>query len=104
MICTQMSRNGQNIIEIIKAWGKNEILNTSLLYWKKRGKLFLVYYFILLLLSHFSHVRLCVAPWTAAHQAPLSLGFSRQEQWSGDRDKQESANISKWPLGVGVAK
>ena len=59
---------------------------------------------LLLLLSHFSHVRLCVAPWTAAHQAPLSLGFSRQEQWSGDHDKQESANISKWPLGVGVAK
>ena len=59
---------------------------------------------LLLLLSHFSHVRLCVTPWTAAHQAPLSLGFFRQEQWSGDRDKQESANISKCPLGVGVAK
>ena len=37
----------------------------------------------LLLLSHFSHVRLCVTPQTAAHQAPLSLGFSRQEHWSG---------------------
>ena len=37
----------------------------------------------MLLLSHFSHVRLCVTPWTAAHQAPLSLGFSRQEHWSG---------------------
>ena len=24
-----------------------------------------------------------VTPWTAAHQAPLSLGFSRQESWSG---------------------
>ena len=24
-----------------------------------------------------------VAPWTVAHQAPLSLGFSRQEYWSG---------------------
>ena len=33
--------------------------------------------------SHFSHVRLCVTPQTAAHQAPLSLGFSRQEHWSG---------------------
>ena len=32
---------------------------------------------LLLLLSHFSHVRLCVTPWTAAHQAPLSLGFPR---------------------------
>ena len=38
---------------------------------------------LLLLLSHFSHVWLCATPWTAAHQAPLSLGFSRQEYWSG---------------------
>ena len=37
---------------------------------------------LLLLLSHFSRVRLCVTPWTAAHQAPPSLGFSRQEHWS----------------------
>ena len=36
-----------------------------------------------LVLSHFSHVWLCVTPWTAAHQAPLSMGFSRQEYWSG---------------------
>ena len=35
------------------------------------------------LLSRVSHVRLCAAPQTAAHQAPLSLGFSRQEYWSG---------------------
>src|SRR5574337_719454 len=28
-------------------------------------------------------VRVCVTPWTAAHQAPQSLGFSRQEHWSG---------------------
>ena len=38
---------------------------------------------LLLLLSCFSHVRLCATPWTAAHQAPLSMGFSRQEHWSG---------------------
>ena len=38
---------------------------------------------LLLLLSHFSHVRLCATPEMAAHQAPLSLGFSRQEHWSG---------------------
>ena len=37
----------------------------------------------LLLLSHFSRVRLCATPETAAHQAPPSLGFSRQEHWSG---------------------
>ena len=38
---------------------------------------------LLVLLSHFSRVRLCVTPLTAAHQAPPSLGFSRQEHWSG---------------------
>ena len=38
---------------------------------------------LLLLLNHFSHVRLCATPLTAAHQAPPSLGFSRQEDWSG---------------------
>ena len=30
-----------------------------------------------------SHVRLLVTPWTAAHQAPPPMGFSRQEYWSG---------------------
>ena len=34
-------------------------------------------------LSPFSHVQLLVTPWTVAHQAPLSMGFSRQEYWSG---------------------
>ena len=38
---------------------------------------------LLLLLSRFSRVRLCATPQTAAHQAPLSLGFSRQEYRSG---------------------
>ena len=36
---------------------------------------------LLLLLSHFSRVQLCVTPQTAAHQAPPSLGFSRQEYY-----------------------
>ena len=30
-----------------------------------------------------SRVRLLATPWTAAHQAPLSMGFSRQKYWSG---------------------
>ena len=38
---------------------------------------------LLLLLSHFGCVRLCATPQMAVHQAPLSLGFSRQEYWSG---------------------
>ena len=35
------------------------------------------------MLSHFSRVQLFVTPWTIAHQAPLSVGFSRQEYLSG---------------------
>ena len=38
---------------------------------------------LLLLLSCFFHVLLFVAPWTVNSQAPLSMGFSRQEYWSG---------------------
>ena len=37
----------------------------------------------MLLLSHISHVRLCATPEMTAHQVPPSLGFSRQEHWSG---------------------
>ena len=37
----------------------------------------------LLLLSCFSRVQLCATPESAAHQALPSLGFSRQEHWSG---------------------
>ena len=45
--------------------------------WTQQGKE------LILLLSHFSRVQLCVTPETAAHQAPPSLGFSREEHWSG---------------------
>ena len=34
-------------------------------------------------LDCFSHVWLLATPWTIAHQAPLSIGFSRKEYWSG---------------------
>ena len=33
--------------------------------------------------NHFSHVQLCMTLWTVAHQAPLSMGFSRRVYWSG---------------------
>ena len=35
------------------------------------------------MLRSFSHVQLFVTLWTVAHHAPLSVGFSRQEYWSG---------------------
>ena len=34
-------------------------------------------------LSCFNHFQLFAIPWTVAHRAPLSMGFSRQEYWSG---------------------
>ena len=39
--------------------------------------------FVCCVLSHFSHVWLFATLWTVAHQTPLSMGFSRQEYWSG---------------------
>ena len=66
----------------------------------------------LLLLSHFSCVRLCVTPKTAAYQAPPSLGFSRQEHWSGlpfpspvhESEKWKGSHSvmsdSSWPHGL----
>ena len=38
---------------------------------------------VLLLLSHFSRVRLFMTLWTVTLQAPLLMGFSRQDYWSG---------------------
>ena len=51
---------------------------------------------LLLLLSCFSRVRLCVAPETAAHQGPSSLGFSRQEHWSGLPFPSPMCESEKW--------
>ena len=64
---------------------------------------------LLLLLSRFSCVRLCATPETAAHQAPPSLGFSRQEHWSGlpvaspmreSEVTQSRPTDSSWPYGL----
>ena len=56
----------------IRKWWYFKGKSTS---WRRNG-------YLLLLLSRLSHVWLCANPYTAVHQAPLSLGFSRQEQWS----------------------
>ena len=49
--------------------------------WKIQTKLYIVP--LCIMLSHFSHVQFSVTPWTIAYQASLSMGFSRQESWSG---------------------
>ena len=51
---------------------------------------------MLLLLSRFNRVRLCATPQTAVHQAPLSLGFSRQEYWSGLPFPSPMHESEKW--------
>ena len=57
---------------------------------------------LLLLLSRFSHVRLCATPWMAAHQAPPSLGFSRQEHWSGLPFPSPTHESEKWKWSCSV--
>ena len=51
---------------------------------------------LLLLLSCFSRVRLCATQWMAAHQAPPSLGFCRQEHWSGLPFPSPMHESEKW--------
>ena len=51
--------------------------------WKVKGK-------------SLSRVRLLETPWTAIHQAPLSLGFSRQEHWSGLPFPSPMHESEKW--------
>ena len=51
--------------------------------YSKKQKLKSQEYACLHVLSHFSHVQLFMTLWTLALQAPLSMGFSGQEYWSG---------------------
>ena len=57
---------------------------------------------LLLLLSRFSHVQLCATPETAAHQAPPSLGFFRQEQCSGLPFPSPMHESEKWKRGRSI--
>ena len=57
---------------------------------------------LLLLLSRFSRVRFCATPYTAAHQAPPSLGFSRQEHWSGLPFPSPMHESEKWKWSCSV--
>ena len=59
---------------------------------------------LLLLLSHFSRVLLCATLQTAAHQAPPSLGFSRQEYWSGLPFPSPSISIFLWNCVITATK
>ena len=47
-------------------------------------------------------VKLSATPWAAAPQVPLSMGFSRQEQWSGlpFPDLSKAIQTKGWTLGL----
>ena len=58
------------------------------------------------MLNRFSHFRLCATLWIAARQAPLSMGFSRQESWSrlpfpppGDLPNPSLLHLLHWREG-----
>ena len=94
---------------ITKSRGCSSALNKMMYYLLITNTILLL---LLLLLSRFSRVRLCATPQTAAHQAPPSLGFSRQEHWSGlplpspmhesEKWKWSSSVVSNssWPHGL----
>ena len=60
------------------------------------GYTLLLLLLLLLLLSRLSRVRLCATPEKAARQAPPSLGFSRQEHWSGLPFPSPMHESEKW--------
>ena len=70
---------GQRIRELGELFPYAPVSDVTLEELKEYSK----YSLLLLLLSHISRVRLCATPETAVHQASPSLGFSRQEHWSG---------------------
>ena len=53
-------------------------------------------FYTVIMLSHFTRVQLCATPEMAAHQASPSLGFSRQEHWSGLPFPSPMHESEKW--------
>ena len=62
---------------------KNESEAKSVVTLEKTEKRIELVYLVKVKVKSLSRVRLLVTPWTAAYQAPPSMGFSRQEYWSG---------------------
>ena len=62
---------------------KGKATHFSILAWRISWNVCIVFIQCVCILSHFSCVPLLVTLWTVARQAPLSMGFSRQEYWSG---------------------
>ena len=67
--------DGQGGLACCNSWGRKESDMTEQLNWTELKCVYV--------LSHFSCVWLFKTPWTVTHQAPLSMGFSRQKYWNG---------------------
>ena len=78
-------------LSMLKIIQKLKFSNMTCYYWNMS-----IYTLLLLLLSRFSPVQLCATPQTAAHEAPPSLGFSRQEHWSGLPFPSPMHESEKW--------
>ena len=78
---------------VVNSLWKKDLRPAILVTWLE---LILLLLLLLLLLSCFNCVRLCATPETAAHQAPPSLGFSRQEHWSGLPFPSPRHESEKW--------
>ena len=84
--CSCLSSNPESVI------GKTLLLKV----------LFPMHSLLLLLLSRFSHIWLYATPQMAAQQAPPSLGFSRQEHWSGLPFPSPMHESEKWKWSCSV--
>ena len=89
-----------NLTLHLKQLEKEEMKNPRVSRRKEILKISALLLLLLLLRSRFSRVRVCVTPWTAAHQAPQSLGFSRQARGTTAR----SVSLSWGAREVGSPK
>ena len=90
-----ISLNSLRSVLAIQEWMWSEAQFARLCQWRSLHKL-------MRLLSRFSRARLCVTPNTAAHQALLSLGLSRQEHWSGLPFPYPMHESEKWKWSLSV--
>ena len=70
----------RHLLHSLKTLSEDHVKKIYILYLLLQNQIMTV---CVCVLSHFSHVQLFVTSWTVAHQAPLSMEFSRQEYWSG---------------------
>ena len=89
--CKKINKYGKNIFTLWKLTFQRSYFMSILKYCKTHTR-----WLLLLLLSCFNRVRLPATPQTAAHQAPPSLGLSRQEHWSGLPFPSPMQESEKW--------